>query len=431
MRTSIAGPIVAAILVAIVGGLAGWYVYLRTHENAIRVSDAARGFSTTGGLIGGASENTKNILSGNTGVSFPGDIAPDSAFLNTSKTGTSSEEHNPPTTANTIQFKTPRLWHVAKTPIAGFGFTTADGALTLRYAERATGYIFAADPIEGNVTRLTNTLRPKTQQAYFSNEFVIERSIEDGVVTSFSGTVGRGATTTTLIGSKLNDNISFISIDPSTASIFYLTPTATGSIGTVSKADGSSSNRVFTSILSGWKPIIMPGHLAIEQLSSDNIPGYAYEIGKNGALSEIVGNVPGLQILPRASSTALLWSSADSSGVNLFARTAASSTDQKISLRTIADKCVWAPMTGTTSLFAYCAVPRTLPPVGFLDKWHQGAYHSNDAWWQVDVGANATQALYATEESPDVHSPQIDPTGRFIAFIDGRDGSLWVLRVVK
>lgn len=431
MRTSLVGPIVAAILVAIVGGLAGWYFYLRTHESAIRSADSARGFTTGGGLIGGMSGNTGNILSGDSGVSLPGGITPGSVFSVIGMNGTSSEEANPDARATSTQIQTPRLWHVAKTPVAGFGFTTVDGTLTLRYAERATGNVFSADPISGTIQRLTNTLMPKTAQAYFAGGAVIERSLGDGVLTTFSGVVGRNATTSALVGVTLADDISFLSIDPATASLFYLRPTAAGTIGTVSKADGSAGTQVFSSLLSSWKPIIVPGHLVVEELSSDGVPGYAYEIGKGGTLSEIVGDVPGLQVLPRASSTALLWSSAGPGGISLYARAAASSSDQKLSLKTIADKCVWAPAGGASSIFAYCAVPRTLPPAGFLDLWHQGAYRSDDAWWQIDVGAGASQALYATEESPDVHDPQIDPSGRFIGFIDGRDSSLWVLRIVK
>jgi hypothetical protein len=110
-----------------------------------------------------------------------------------------------------------------------------------------------------------------------------------------------------------------------------------------------------------------------------------------------------------------------------------SDIENKITPKTkaIAEKCVWAPGAASASLFAYCAVPHTFSNSSFLDEWHQGVFFTEDTWWQIDAIAGATQALYASQDHPDVRNPQIDPSGKFIAFIDGRDSSLWVLRVVQ
>lgn len=419
MRTSLLASFAAVTMVAILGGLTGWYVYLHTHTQAIRAADTARGFSVGSfpGILGiGGS-------SGNPGVTSLGNVASNAS----TSTATSSEEAA--VVAPTPQ--TPRLWHAAKAPVAGFGFVQGDHGYVLRYAERATGYVFSADPWSGAVERIVNTLRPKTEEAYFASSTVIMRSFQNGYLDTWSGTVGRSATTTALVGNSLGSAISALSLDGYTGTLFTLRAVAGGTEGVLAQPDGSKPRTLFSSTLRSWKPIVTPGHIVVEQLSSDDVQGYAYEINKDGSLSKIVGGLPGLMVLPRPSSSALLYSTSRAGSPALFARATATSTPAQLSLKTIAEKCVWAPGAASASLFAYCAVPHPFSNRSFLDEWHQGVFFTEDTWWQIDAVAGATQALYASQDHPDVRDPQIDPSGKFIAFIDGRDSSLWVLRVVQ
>jgi len=160
------------------------------------------------------------------------------------------------------------------------------------------------------------------------------------------------------------------------------------------------------------------------------MPGGAYEMGKSG-LTLLMGPLPGLVVLPKASSTALLWSTSSGGTLSLSARSGPDATPIVFSLKTVASKCTWGSPRAINQNLVYCAVPRSLARGAFLDAWHQGRLHTVDAWWQLDTSSGASQALYAMEETLDVRNPQIDPGGTWIAFQDGRDESLWVLRIVK
>lgn len=429
MRTPFLASAAAVLLVAIAGGLTGWFFFLRTHTEAIRAADSARGFSDTSipGILGMGIAPT----SGNAGVTPMGGLA--SSTYAASSTAAIGEADASSTRADgsvPSAPQTPRLWHAAKTPIAGFGFVKGENGPVIRYAERATGYVFSADPWTGAIERLANTLTPKTQEAYFASSTIILRSFKDGALDTWSGEVGRTATSTALVGSSIGTGIRSLSIDPQTRQIFF-TRSAKGLTEAVQAAgDGTAPTVLFTSPLGSWQARAVVGRRIVTQSPSDGVPGYAYEIARSGALIKLAGGVPGLTVLTRASSTAFLWSSARAGTLSLFAQASAAADPVAISLRTTTEKCVWA--TGSTSAaFAYCAVPRARAGGISLDAWHQGALTTEDSWWQIDTNAGATQALYASEDRPDVRQPQIDPSGRFIAFIDGRDSSLWVLRIVQ
>lgn len=433
--------IAASLLAVMIGGLAGWYFYIQTHSEAIRTADAARGFNT-GGLLGNSGISGTGGPSDGNGVTFLGQTgqgAPvGNIFLN--QDGSLGVMDPGATTTSLLTAaatppKTPQLWHAAKTPVAGFGFvTTDDGAVAVRYAERATGFVFAADPWSGDVSRISNVLHPKTQEAHFAGETIVQRSIGPASLETFLGQITRTATSSSLSGENMSEYVLSITVQPETGDIFYLKPSAGGVEGVLASGSGVGGKTIFSSPLVGWKPIYLPGRVVVTQLSSDDVPGFAYEISDTGTLSLLVGNIPGLMVAPRASSTAILWSSSGNGSLALFSRASSADAPTRLGIKTIAEKCVWAPSVSDregAALFAYCAVPRMAPGRGYLDGLHQGTVTTNDAWWQVDARAGATQALYASGESPDVRNPQIDPSGRFIAFIDGRDSSLWVLRIAK
>lgn len=429
MRSSLLTSAAAVLLVAIAGGLTGWFFFLRTHSEAIRAADSARGFSDTSipGILGMGIAPT----SGNAGVTPSGGIVASTSVASSTDTALASTTGADAKGAVPSTPQTPRLWHPAKTPIAGFGFVKAESGYVIRYAERATGYVYSADPWTGNIERLANTLTPKTQEAYFASSTVILRSFKDGALDTWRGEVGRTATSTALIGSSLGTGIGSLSIDTRTAQLFFVR-TARGATEAV-QTDGSGAKPavLFSSPIGSWQALAVPGRRIVAQAPSDGVAGYAYELGKSGALTKLVGGIPGLTVLPRASSTAFLWSSARSGALSLFAQASFSAEPVAISLKTTTEKCVWGAGSGATAAFAYCAVPRVRAGGVSLDAWHQGALATEDAWWQIDTAAGATQALYASEDRPDVRSPQIDPEGRFIAYIDGRDSSLWVLRIVQ
>jgi len=425
------------LLVVIAGGFAGWYLYLHGKTTATQQADTARGFNSavpsftdtrgSTAVNGGFTESTT--------IGGSGTIAGNGSA---SLTGTTSAA------ASAISYSTPRLWQADKSPVSGFGFVNTGSGPHLYYVEQATGYVFSADPRTGALVRLTNTLRPKIQEAALNaTGGVLERSIgSDGSIVTFSGTI---ATTSedgapvALAGKTLDANIEMLSANPTLGRIFWLRSTASGTSGMLAEWDGSKPKSVFTSPLAGWRPLLLSdGRLIVTQTAADDTLGYSFQINKDGSLSELAA-AQGLTALPRALSTAILYGSSQGGALALFSKANAQATPVQLGIKTLADKCAWAPpAAGATAdkpgpLTAYCAVPLSASG-NFLTNWYQGTLHTVDAWWIVDASAGSTRLLYAPQSegsSVDVVDPVVDPSGTFIAFLNGTDHSLWLLRVNK
>ena len=63
-----------------------------------------------------------------------------------------------------------------------------------------------------------------------------------------------------------------------------------------------------------------------------------------------------------------------------------------------------------------------------------GALHTQDAWWKINLSTGENTQILAKNESSanfDVVDPAIDPSGNTLAFKNGTDQTLWVLRIDK
>ncbi|OGG52963.1 hypothetical protein A3C20_03790 [Candidatus Kaiserbacteria bacterium RIFCSPHIGHO2_02_FULL_55_25] len=392
---------VAAIVVMMLGGLLGWYMFVNKQVATTLGNDAARGFGTSASFGSSAGSTYTNNSAGST--------------LPDVQAGTG----NP----------APRLWKVASTPVSGAGF--AASSTQLYFAERSSGNVLVADPFVSSVTRLTNTLLPKVYEALFASDgSVLLRSTTDtDTISTYAGTV---STTTDegpvpLTGTYLPQNITAVSVRSPQQLLFLVTAPTGGAAGVTANWRGSSQKPVFASTLQEWRVWwLADGRMYVAQKPSDGVMGYAFTL-KGGALLSLV-NAPGLSILPRTDSTALIYSSS-AGGVNLFGQTSASATPVRLSVRTLAEKCVWAP---GKDLIAYCAVPQVTPTkVDYMEEWYRGATHTSDAWWKVDVSSGTAQSQFTPDSgtSFDVEHPVINENGDYIAFINAADKSLWMLRI--
>src|SRR3989344_495649 len=395
-----------AVIALIFFGLIGFYLILNKQNATIEKSDIARGYQTL-----------PTSLDKNDTSSPTAEVSNIKETAITDRTG----ENSP---------KTPqRLWQVTRTPVAGMGFVVKTASSTLYFAERSSGYIFAATPKTGTVTRLSNRLFPKIYDAYFDETGgIIFLSInEDGVVTTFSGTISASST---LLGKFLQNEIRALSINRKTGELFYLRNNSSGdTLGVISARDGSRERTIFSSPLSNWRPIILSdGRTFVAQNASDNVPGYAYEI-KGGALTPVLRGIPGLTFLPRKQSDAVLFSTSGNGALQLYA---IANGSRRVPLKTIAEKCVWSSNPeGSRDLIAYCAVPQTAPAQNFLEAWYHGKIYTSDDWWRVNATDGTVDFLYSPEAglSIDVENPTIDGDDETIAFINRKDQTLWILHI--
>ena len=395
-------------LVVILGGFAGWYMFVQKQIKTTGIADTARGFGTTAGFGAPTGSSNENL--------------PGTTFT-TSTTSIQDRAAGKPA---------PRLWHVTGAPVAGALF--AGTTTKLFFAERATGNILSADPTVQGIERLTNTLFPKIYEALFTgNGGVLLRTVaDDGTITTFAGMIGTSSpgTPAALKGVYLPQNIVSLSAKAATSSIFALIEDPRGgTIGVTTDWKGQKQTQVLVSALSNWRTFYLDdGSIYLTQKAADNVPGYAFRLsGKS--LTPLMGGVAGLVILPRSKSSALLYSTSHGGGVTLFAKASASSSPVKLPIKTLAEKCVWVP---GASLVAYCAVPEATLPGDFEGQWYRGLIHTSDTWWRVDVTSGTAQEIFSPENgSFDVQNPVMDSSGQYIAFTDASNQSLWLLRIVQ
>ena len=412
--------VIIAILVIALGALAGWYYFLRGAEEQTSVADTARGYGSTAPSFEGSTGSTyANIVS------------------------TLGQEVNATTTSNS------RLWEVSEVPVAGFGWVGNSTEPSLYFVERSSGYVFEADTNGRNVSRLTDTLRPKTYEALISNDgSILERSVDDsGNLLTFAGVIGTStdadatSTTDSLQGADLPDGIHSIAADVNSDELFYTISQPSGVSLVSTNWNGTKETNLFSSPIAGWR-LIAPGDGSVVLLQDplDAAEGYAYRVQKGGTLS-LLAQGPGLTLLPRAASTALIFGTSLDGALSLFAQTSAQASPSPLSIQTVADKCAWAPTSPEASqgkpddLIAYCGVPETIPSQQFLDDWYKGIVHTSDEFYEVDASAASTTLLYDpsgdTNAKLDVEDPVVDPSGQDIAFINAADQSLWVLRIAQ
>lgn len=418
-----------AAIILLLFGLGGWYLFLRNERTAVEGEAAARGFAigipSFLGSRGSTAANTSGDpaspeITGNTNSAF-------SRLLGFGQPAALEAEITPQTGVQSQETRAPRFWRVTSAPVAGMAFSATSSRL--RYVERASGHIFEADPFTGEVARLTNTLTPRVYEASLGGgSSVVLRTIEDGSATTFGGTIstttqnGLAELKVTNLGTAMGDIVSYTN----SPEILMVAPTGDTAHLIRSRVDGSSPKQLFTLPGGDFRIQLIGESILLTERAASGVPGSAFRAAST--LIPLVMNVPGLTTRAQAKTEHMLYSSDDGTQLRLYTKIS-NANPKEVPLATVAEKCAWAP-TGTT---AYCAAPQGILPKQFLDTWYRGETHTSDVWYTVDTAAAKVGTLFRIDSSyaMDVENPSVDPTGKYIAFQNARDKSLWVLRIAE
>jgi len=405
-------------VVAILGGIGGWYYYL--HSKQLSIASLIPGHKA-------APQTPSTANPSNPSANTP---APRETVNNPIAATPAVDMPHAPT----------RLWRADQGPVSGFSFiaepASASTSVHLYFAERANGNVFDADAVTQQLNRLTNTLIPKAYEAVFSPKggTVAMRTLQGETVNTILAAFATPASTSTfpgaLNGPALLADIRVLTIDPDPRSgkLFYVAPGANGQTGVfLSSTANAKPKQLFSSPIASWHLSVAGGKLMILEAPAEHVDGYAYMISDSGALSLYAGPLPGLMILPHQAGGALLFSSSGGGRIALYAQVG-KSAPVALPLQTVAEKCAWD---ASKKLIAYCAVPAKLPSNNFITNWYQGALHTSDSIWQIDASNGTAQQLFTPNQPLDVRDPQVDPSGQYLAFENGADMSLWVLKLVQ
>ncbi len=319
------------------------------------------------------------------------------------------------------------------------GSISTEFALAVRYVEKATGNIYQsfADKIEEQ--KLSKTLVPRVQEAFFgvNTESVVMRSTkyDDVTILSFSGNIPKETINDTTTGDKevtgtfLSDNITDMSISPDKSQIFYLLNVGENAIGSTSGLLGDKKVQVFDSPFTEWlsqwpnKDLI-----TLTTKPSSSVLGYMYAINLTRKdFNRVIGDINGLTTLTSPSGKLVLWTDSSLSLEIFNINTKTSST---LGIKTLPEKCVWS----NSSDYIYCSVPKYIEGASYPDAWYMGKISFSDEIWKIDVATQTGSIISDMSSGKGIEDMDniklaLDQDENYLFFINKKDSHLWELKL--
>lgn len=364
----------------------------------------------------------------------------------------------------------PRLRHYTTEPTAGDTIIESERdvikdrikvkekQIQIRYIDRATGHIFDINTNEESPEKISNTTIPKIYEASFFNSgsSLIARFLDnsDNILTYYINlkektqpkiSTSTTATTTNTVASKkaeeqknlkavagtyLTKNIRELALSPTGKKILDLTYVKDGGLFSVVSINESvikSDQTILAHPLREWLLSYPTESTAIITTKPSGVSyGYSYILDTaKGSLTNLVGNIVGLTILPHPSlNIFLVGEASDSLALSIYSKK--DSSLLPLSLKTLPEKCVWSK-TDTDTVF--CAIPKNIRPAIYPDDWYTGVVEFNDSLWKINTKTGQTTLIsnLSTEggQLTDATNLQISSTDQYITFINKRDLTLW------
>lgn len=321
------------------------------------------------------------------------------------------------------------LVELSSEPVSGATFITSPDSLTVRYNSRETGNIFDADLKTLSQTRISNTTLPNIYESLWlaGGKKSVFRYIknETGAVQSYLFALG---SSTISYGYYLPEDISSLAVSPTTAKVFYLIDTPTGTEGFVQNSDTQKKTSIFTSLLREWNAA-WPNEnfIALTTKPSANAPGFLYSLNpQTGAMKSVLSGIYGLTALVNPAGTMVIYNS-NSLALRLYNIKTASSIE--LGPRTLPEKCVWSSKEKTV---IYCAVTAGYSDGQYPDDWYQGTVSFSDNIYKIDTvtGGISSNFTVSTGDKPiDVTNLVLSSDESHLIFINKIDGSLWSLKI--
>jgi hypothetical protein len=295
----------------------------------------------------------------------------------------------------------------------------------VRFIDRASGNIYRYRAQERSLTRLSNKTLPGIQRASWLTDgsrayvqFLTGGEEAEYVATYVLPDNGEG-------GFFLEQNLASAEAVGS-GSLFTLLAGTTGSIGSLSSADGTGARTLFTSLLSAIIVHPTQGNYFAHTRASAYLDGYGFQVAVgNGSFTRILGPLRGLSMLPSPAGDKVLYSYADQGVMRLAVFDVATRVTTALPVATLTEKCVWT----ADSTALYCGVPVTMGR-NLPDDWYQGVARFTDRLWRIDITDRLATLVVDPSEvaelSLDAVALAVDPAQDALFFTDRHTGSLWV-----
>lgn len=323
--------------------------------------------------------------------------------------------------------------NASTTPVASLASTTEDipsgpsFVTKAHYIDRQSGNMYVYNVTEGTSERVTNHTAPGVQEvSWLSNGslaflrfLVAEGGIEhiETYALPADGSEGRFlARDLSEVAVRGNDTL------------FTLTQSTSGSVGSLAKPDGSGTVTLFSSPLSAVEVAFAGTNMLAHTKPSRVMGGYVFLVQRpSGTFSKLLGPLFGVTALPSYTGKQLLVTHVVNGAPVLSLFDVETRTTTTLPVATLTEKCVWAP----DGLSAYCAVPISLSASGnnLPDSWYQGTVSFSDRLWKIDLTARVATLVAnlpdLTDDPVDAVSLSLDAKETTLVFLNKRDGSLW------
>jgi len=350
----------------------------------------------------------------------------------------------------------PRLYELHKLPVAGVGlFEDGSGpyrSVSARYVERGLGHVFDTPLHTYKESRIVNETRPRITEALWGNNgrsvvlryldkddagAIITRAINIlPLLPSYS--IGTSTEETSVDFNKTEevffpDYIPFMSTaEDNSNTVFYLENNPGSSVGSISDYNNTNNSKIFNSSFTEWLPQFPNKSLVtLTTKPSSDVPGYMYFVNtKTNSIIKILSNIKGLTTLTSRNSSFVLYSETKNSLPELMVYSVAKEEALSSGLKTLPEKCVWGR---ENHRFAYCAVPRGLPPGEYPDQWYQGLISFSDELWEIDTNTMGKRKIMSPADfgvsSFDIINPSISSDDVYLVFTNKLTSTPWLYRI--
>ncbi len=298
--------------------------------------------------------------------------------------------------------------------------------------DRATGNIYENMASTSLVNRLSNTIIPGVQEAYFldsTSAFIRSLDTDNERIISRYISLTKETATTTLTKatqSYVNQYTKQISFLPDSKKMFYFTE-KTGQ-GTVGNADGSGQTTVIKTHLTEWlSQFVNKTTIAATTKPSAYYPGYLFFINSNGGGNQfIIGERYGFTSLISPDGKKVLFSEIRNDRLELVVYDIKTKSEILLSQATLSEKCTWS----SDSSVIYCAIPQTLQTLPYPDVWYQNKTDFADNIWSINPTTGEFAVVVGLQnrlpKTPiDAINLKVSKNKKYLLFQDKYSLSLW------
>jgi hypothetical protein len=368
----------------------------------------------------------------------------DTATTTLPQAGTTTPAEEVDEDEQTEDTSVPVYQQITADPVAGAGslrqtVTVPQGTSTvatstntlIQYQKQSNGHIFRTNPQTQSTVRISNTTLTGVQRTLFNDtgEYFIAQYMDN------SGTILRtitGSVSDQSSRRRLPQNVEDIAFAPNSNNIFYIQPAEDGAAGVITNPADTNRTVVFRSRLQEWLTHWHTSNqITLTTKPANGITGFSsYLNTSNGSTERQITDTPGLTTLTSPNGQQVLYLQSSGDQNTLYVYDTQTNTRQRLSVSTLPEKCVWAD---TTSV--YCGVPDNISQGSIPESWYQGRTTFRDRIVEIDIPSGIVTTLLQPSQ---LDRPPVDaiklglsPDGRYLHFVNKKDGSLWSLDLFR